>query len=177
MRYFRANAERYSIDPKRIFIGGESAGGVLACLAGTTGSDMPGKFDQGQYLNISSRVAGVIDFYGPATNSSAGDKRYTNEQNVSPDSVVFGVEDDAEERMAESNALQYITSDTPPFLIFHGDNDILVDLSQSDALYDALTKAGVYVDYYILKGAGHGEDHFYQKEIIDIIQQFINTAH
>ncbi len=65
IRYLRAHAEAFHIDPDCIAVGGESAGGHLAALAGVTGERS--EFDQGDNLEQSSHVSAVLDFYGPAT--------------------------------------------------------------------------------------------------------------
>lgn len=58
-------------------------------------------------------------------------------------------------------------------MIFHGTEDDLVDIEQSDKLYERLNEAGVRADYYVLEQEGHGADAFYQREIMDIIYDFI----
>ena len=64
IRYLRAHADNYAIDPEKIVAMGESAGGTLAALAGVTG-DHP-EYDRGDYMDHSSRVQAVVDFYGIA---------------------------------------------------------------------------------------------------------------
>jgi len=64
VRWLRAQADRYARDPERIVVWGESAGGHLAALLGTTGG--VSGLDVGDNVDRSSRVKGVIDFYGNA---------------------------------------------------------------------------------------------------------------
>lgn len=63
IRWLRANAARFALDPERFAVFGESAGGYLAAMLGTTGDVK--EFDVGENLDQSSRVQAVIDFYGP----------------------------------------------------------------------------------------------------------------
>ena len=63
---------------------------------------------------------------------------------------------------------------TAPFLILHGTNDCTVPIEQSNKLYEKLQEKGVYVEYYQILGAGHGEDIFYQKEIKELVLTFLN---
>ena len=72
-----------------------------------------------------------------------------------------------------ASAVCQVSPETPPFLIFHGDKDELVDIAQSELLYEELCKAGVKAEYYVLKGEGHGADAFYQKEIMELVWKFI----
>lgn len=62
IRFLRAHAEQFCIDPEKVAIGGESAGGHLACMAGVTGQDP--MYDKGDYLPYSSAVQAVVDVYG-----------------------------------------------------------------------------------------------------------------
>lgn len=153
IRYFRANAEMYAVDPDRIFIGGESAGGALASLAGVSSGEAHKQYEIGAWLDTSSQVQGVIDFYGV----------------VDLTARPLGKDHEL------ASAINYVTPDTPPFLIFHGNQDELVPIEQSDRMYERLCEAGVRADYYILDGEGHGADAFYQKEIMGIIREFIDS--
>ena len=63
IRWLRANAARFALDPERFAVFGESAGGYLAAMLGTTGEVK--EFDVGEHLEHSSRVQAVVDFYGP----------------------------------------------------------------------------------------------------------------
>lgn len=175
IRYLKAHAERYGIDPEQVYVAGESAGGALASLVGVTSRSARGIYDVGQWLEMSSSVQGVIDYYGvtdmrmdmtipiqSGTNATAGSRRQ-----------FLGVEGNMEKLQRAASAVCQVSPATPPFLIFHGDKDELVDIAQSELLYEELCKAGVPADYYVLKGEGHGADAFYQKEMMELVWQFI----
>ena len=165
IRFLRGNASDFGLDPDRIFIAGESAGGCLACLAGVYGEDR--KYDVGDYLEYSSRIQGVIDFYGVT------DFTYKSDGADDLDQVVrqFLGGNSLEE---EASACLHVDADTPPFLIFHGDRDELSDICQSEKMYQNLVKQGISADFYILEGCGHGADEFYQEEILEIVADFIH---
>ena len=165
IRFLRGNASDFGLDPDRIFIAGESAGGCLACLAGVYGEDR--KYDVGDYLEYSSRIQGVIDFYGVT------DFTYKSDGADDLDQVVrqFLGGNSLEE---EASACLHVDADTPPFLIFHGDRDELSDICQSEKMYQNLVKQGISADFYILEGCGHGADEFYQEEILEIVDDFIH---
>ena len=165
IRFLRGNASDFGLDPDRIFIAGESAGGCLACLAGVYGKNR--KYDVGDYLEYSSRIQGVIDFYGVT------DFTYKSDGPDDLDQVVrqFLGGRSLEE---EASACLHVDADTPPFLIFHGDRDELSDICQSEKMYQNLVKQGISADFYILEGCGHGADEFYQEEILEIVADFIH---
>jgi acetyl esterase/lipase len=159
VRWLRANAERYGLDPDRFGAWGPSAGGHLAALLGTAGDTR--EFDTGENLDYSSRVQAVVDFFGP-TDFLQMDAHRLPEGLVHglPDSpeahLVGGPIEDNRDKVAQANPITYITEDDPPFLIVHGDADPLVPHHQSELLADALKKAGIPVVFYTVKGGKHG---------------------
>jgi acetyl esterase/lipase len=159
IRYLRANAQKYNLDPNRFAVWGWSAGGHLAALVGTTGD--VNEFDVGENLNVSSRVQAVVDYFGPTDLLQMEAHKLPNTMNHnSPDApeskLIGGPVQDNPEKAAKANPITYITKDTPPFLIVHGDADPLVPHHQSEILEAALKKAGVPITFYTVKGGGHG---------------------
>jgi acetyl esterase/lipase len=159
VRWLRAHAGEYRLDPRRFAASGSSAGGHLAAMLGTTGDTK--EFDVGENLDQSSRVQAVVDYFGPTDFLQMDAHRLPNGQlhdpADSPESqLVGGAIQDNREKTARANPITYITSNAPPFLICHGDADPLVPHHQSELLAAALKKSGVPVTFYSVKGAGHG---------------------
>ena len=152
IRWLRANAAHYALDPDRFAVWGESAGGYLSALLGTTG-DMS-EFDVGENLEQSSRVQAVVDFYGPT------DFAQNAKATAAPDTVeaqlIGGAILENKDKAARANPIAYVTKGDAPFLIFHGDADELVPYNQSELLEAALKKANVPVTLYTVRGGGHG---------------------
>jgi len=157
VRWLRANAHAYGIDPDRIGVWGESAGGHLAALLGTTGDAT--EFDTGGNLNVSSRVQAVCDWFGP-TDFTQMNKFPAVQDHDAPDSpearLIGGPIHENKDKAQRANPITYVSKDDPPFLIMHGDKDRLVPLNQSELLAEALKRAGVQVTFRVVHGAGHG---------------------
>ena len=173
IRYLRANADRYHLDPDRFYVMGESAGGHLAALAATA-DHMP-EWETGSYTDVSSRVQGCIDLYGVI--DFLHQPLYPVPEMFhdlkSEDLLIGGrIEDHIAEAEA-LNPLTYAGENTPPFLIFHGTADPVVPFRQSEILYEGLIEKGVDADLYLVEGAGHADQKFYQKEIREIIIRFL----
>lgn len=164
IRWLRANADKYSIDPDLIGVGGASAGGHLAALVGTSGGKKAFPAIGGN-LDQSDRVQAVCDIFGPTDfwtviSQADEDKDVKNAfkwNNGDPYSKLIGgrLGEDKEKCEAVS-PVKYVSYDNPPFLILHGDRDTLVPYAQSVELNDLLAKAGVEVTLQRLPGAGHG---------------------
>lgn len=159
VRWLRANAQKYSLDPNCFGAWGPSAGGHLAAMLGTTGD--VNTFDVGEHLSVSSRIQAAVDYFGP-TDFLQMDEHRTPDDMIhnepkSPESQLIGGDiRDNLEKVARANPITYVTKDDPPFLIVHGDSDPLVPHHQSELLETALRKAGVPVSFHTVKGAGHG---------------------
>ncbi len=173
IRWLRANAGRFPIDPDRIGVWGASAGGHLAALLGTSGG---GKELEGGPDNLahSSRVQAVCDYFGPTDFLKMNDEPGETDHNAadSPESALIGgpIQKNPE-KVAQANPITYASADDPPFLILHGDQDRTVPLSQSQLLNDALKRVGVKVLLGIVKGQGHGFTPGVDRKVFEFFQQ------
>lgn len=141
IRYLRAKAAAYNIDPDRVGAWGGSAGGHLVALLGVT--DKSAGFDAGPYLDQSSRVEAVVDYFGPA-NLTHG---WSTDQLI----PVFG----SRNGLVRGSPVSYITKDDPPFLIMHGEFDTVVPPEQSQEFHDKLKASGVSSTLIMVKNAEH----------------------
>jgi acetyl esterase/lipase len=150
VRYLRAHAGEYHLNPEKFGVLGASAGGHLAALLGTT--DIKAGFETGQYLEQSSRVQAVV------TMSGLSDFTVPVEGGVSMAIYyAFGaLAGTNPSLLAPASPVTYITPDDPPFLILHGDEDGVVPIEQATILDDKLKTAGVPSTLVIVKGGDHG---------------------
>ena len=179
VRFLRAHAKEFCVDPGRIYAMGESAGGTMASLLGVTGDQK--EFDQGDHLDQSSAVQGVVDYYGVVdlSDASAEKDRKLAAANQSNDVPYFAFEEFlgvgyGKAEADKASAIQYVSEETPPFMILHGTEDAVVPMAQSEKLYNTLQKAGIPCEIAVVEGAAHGDDLFYQDEMIDLVLSFLD---
>ena len=178
IRYLRANADAYNIDPDRVAIWGTSSGGHIASLVGLT--EGIERFETKDNREESSSVKAVINFFGPTDFLRMDDfpSAIAHNEASSPESSVIGgpIQDPKNKsKVDEYNPLSYILEDKeyPPFLIMHGDSDHLVPFNQSLILYEALRDANHSAEFYKLLGAGHG-NRFFTQQTMQIVLDFLN---
>jgi acetyl esterase/lipase len=168
VRYLRAHAEQLGMDVTRVGTWGESAGGHLAALVALTAGRADLEGDEG-VVGPSSGVDVVVDWYGVADPDALRRLPPPPEVLAAPPPEVLGAlppsvaEEPPEILLAGGDAatrdaaapLRQVHRGAPPFLLVHGTADRVVPFSQSEALRDALTAAGVPVRLVPVDGADH----------------------
>ena len=189
IRYLRAHASDYGIDPDRIGVLGDSAGGYLSQMVGVTNGET--SFDKGDYLDQSSDVQAAVTIYGISDLLSIGEGFSPEVQQVhqSPAAtealIVHGpafakfagasISSDREKSLAAS-PMGHLDGAMPPFLIMHGSADKLVSPLQSKQLFEALRAKGDKADYIRVEGAGHGDLFWYQQPVIDKVVDWFKAT-
>ncbi|MBD3295772.1 MAG: alpha/beta hydrolase fold domain-containing protein [Candidatus Omnitrophica bacterium] len=169
VRFLRANAERFGLDPDRIGAFGDSAGAHLAFLLGTTGGLEVFEGD-GPWKSASSRVMAVCGLYGPVDLMALEKKHPFSEPGGILESLLGGPVPERQKVAVMASPISHVSPDDPPFLIVHGEKDLLVPYGQSVALYRQLKARGVDVTLHLVEGAGHGKG--FGKATRDIIVEF-----
>jgi acetyl esterase/lipase len=161
VRFIRHNAAKYKIDPDHIGITGGSAGGHLSLTIGTQGK--PGKPDAKDPIDRESSAVQAVacffpptDFlnYGESGEDAVGVGRL---KNFKP---AFGsgadTEDGRKQLGKQVSPFYFITTNTPPTLIIHGDADTLVPIYQARVFVDRCKDLQVPAKLEVKAGAGHG---------------------
>ena len=152
IRWVKANAAKYSVDPKKIALAGESAGGFLVAYAGVKSKP-------------DTRVAAVVDFYGPNDLMLQTEKQRAQPEDpskpASPGLREFlGLkswqEPDAVEKLHVASPTTYIHKGMPPFLFIQGTADEQVPYEQSPKMCEAMKKIGAKCEVITVDGGRHG---------------------
>jgi len=188
IRFLRANASIYQLDPDKIAAWGGSAGGYLAAMLGT--SPMVRELDDPAAADTSAscEVQAVVDWCGPAESFLKMDEEFRqsgrgipdHSDEDSPESQLMGKQITAiPELVRMASPMIYITENVPPFLIQHGELDHKVPLEQSIEFAAAISRiAGPQkVTFEVLPGiAHHGDPGFEKEENVQRILSFLDEC-
>lgn len=171
VRHIRSHAAEYHIDPNRIALVGESAGGQLAAMA-ALGS------------NVANSVKAVVAIYAPtdlvslARNSSFIPEGIRRQLNGTPWERLIVA------RLSQLSPISEVRKDMPPFLFIHGDSDDIVPLEQSRTMCDRMKSVGASCKLVTVAGGGHGMRRWesspersepYKREMVEWLRQQLVT--
>ena len=151
VRFLRAGAKTYRIDPDKFAAAGFSAGGHLALLLGL--ADKVDGWDAGGNTEQSSRVQCVVDFFGP-TDLSLYNTESIRDAYLVP---VFGKNAKTDKEVfKKASPITYVSKTAPPVLMFHGTFDLVVPVVHSETLHKKLQDAGATSELVTVFAEGHG---------------------
>lgn len=186
IRFLRAKAKTYQLNPGKIVAWGGSAGGHLAAMAGTSGGVTELEDLKLGNPKKSSRVQAVVDWFGPIAFTdmdpqfkASGKGRTDHDEANSPESELLGKQITlAADLVKKASPATYISQDDPYFFIQHGTEDPLVPTQQSINFSEALGKvlAKDKVSIELLAGAGHGGPQFSTPENLDKVFAFLEKV-
>ena len=157
VRFVRANAAKYSVDPNRLGITSGSSGGHLSLMAAMTGDD--GKLDSKDPIErVSSQVQAVVAWFPPTDMINWGAPNgYKLIPLLRPGLFerMFGEITDLEAQLKSISPLYLVTKDSPPLLLIHGDADRTVPLQQSEITKAKYEEQGAKVKLVVEPGGGH----------------------
>jgi acetyl esterase/lipase len=185
IRFLRANAKKYNLDPSRVVAWGDSAGANIAAMIGTTAGVKELEDLSMGNANQPSDVKVVVDFFGPtdfadmdAAYARAGVTQHMQHSGAdSSESHYVGFQVTADpDRARKADPETYVSAKTPPFFIENGDKDPVVPPS-SHVAFAAKLEAAIGKDkvvHIVLEGSGHGGPAFQTKENLDKVFAFID---
>lgn len=153
VRWMRANAERYQMDPDRIGTTGGSAGGHLAQFLGVTSGVQKFEGDGGN-AEYSSHVKCVVNFYGPSDFTKSYDAS-VDAKDVLPLFLGGNLEQERH-RHIESSPLYWVTPEAAPTLFVHGTKDAYVAHEQAEWIVERMKAADVEATLMTIEDGDHG---------------------
>ncbi len=141
VRYFRANAGRWNLDPNRIGLFGTSAGGHLAAFSAVAADTE--RFESNVWAGYSSRVQAAVSHFGPMD--------FVSHPARGGEAIFMG-----SASAAEISPITYVDANDPPVFLAHGEQDPVVSIHHSELMYGALQGADIPSQFLRVANAGHG---------------------
>ena len=185
VRFLRAHADEFLIDPERVALLGDSSGGHTVAMAALTG-DEP-RFNIGEHLDQSTSVSSCVIFYGPNDLEHLVADRKAEGKKLRPGEDPWPFEgreifhfdfDSAPERyLADASATNYITpgKPMPDFLFLCGDEDPIIPLRQGDRFCKRVRECGGRAEFYKILGGGHGSG-CWTESSLDLVRRFLDST-
>jgi len=190
IKFLRANAAKYNLDPDKFATWGGSAGGNLSAMASVSEGVASLADPALGNVGVSDAVQAAVDWFGPiyfstmdeefAALGQSGSMGATNSAN-SAESKYLGKlvgSPEAQALVEASSPLSYITRDDPPMYIQHGTSDRNIPITQSENFAKKLAAAigAEKVIFEKIVGAEHGGSQFNSAENADKILDFLDKA-
>ncbi len=179
VRWVKANAEEYGVDPERIGAFGGSAGGHLVAMLALT--SVSGKFEGtiGDFPDVNASIKCAVDGYGPADFLAMNDRigSMDHDDPGSPESrLIGGAIQQNKEKARNASPVTWASKKCVPLMIYHGTEDDKVIIEQSEILYKTLKDKKVRDVYFIrVKGAGHSVSHpVITKRMLAFFQKYLH---
>ena len=186
IRFVRGEAKMYKFDTSFIATSGFSSGGHLSSTAATTSGlkqtkvgtvDIDLEGTVGNYLNESSAVDAACDWSGPVDLTAMDCGEHMQMGNDSPEDVLLASKLAQEpDKYLSLSAVNYIDSNDPPVIIFHGDKDNVVPNCQGKKFFELLKAAGVKTEATFPAEGGHGGPQMYTEENLKKMVHFLDCV-
>ena len=153
VRWLRAHAREFNIDPERIAISGNSSGGHLALMVAAAGCDsFPLSREEGEWGEFSSQVKAVCAFYPPTKLDGLDNDNHDDSVRA-----LLGA-GAARADYERASPLTFATQPFPPVVLLSGSDDQRVPVEQTYQLHQALEQTGNTVEMHVFAGQGHAFD-------------------
>ena len=170
VRWLRSNANKYNIDPQRIFIAGASAGAIIANVVANSAGDRSLEEPNAENLGLSDSVSGVVSFYTAADMTQHSD---WPSENSSGNFLTGCAAVECRAMVESASPAHYVSDNSPPALLFHGMGDVVIDYSQSILLQRRLNDAGIDAQLVLRSDLVHGDTRFDEPVVSDLITRFV----
>jgi len=157
IRWLRGHAADFAVDPERLVVWGESAGGHLAVMAALC-TKLDAAERTGECLDQPETPTVVVDWYGPADLTVMAQLHLeadSEEVGATPDNPAAILAGSGTWTYQELSPVSHVRAGVPPIFVAHGSDDQIVPVGHSRDLAARLHAAGATVDYLEVAGADH----------------------
>ncbi len=179
IRYLRGNATKLGIEADVVIIAGNSAGGHLANLIGTTNGNKELEGNIGEHLKKSSDVQGIMAYSSMTNLTTILDQStpYGLGVRIPALQLLFGGQPDDEPELAKlASPVFHVTKDSPPLVMFHGEQDPQVPINQVHELQGKYEELGLPSRLVVLHNVAHGGKEFYDEKRMGIAREFVGQV-
>lgn len=179
IRFLRAHAEKYHLDPHRFAIAGSSAGGHLAALVGVSNDVQELEGEIGGFTLASSDVQAIVSFYGASNLQTilSQSTEHGLKVRVPALELLLGGQPDEKPELAQlASPVTHIDADDPPLWLIHGDADPQMPLEQSRELAAKYRQHSLPVRFDVVEGGKHGGDVFYTQQRLSQVADAVKNA-
>ena len=184
IRFLRANAEKYEINPDKIAVFGRSAGGHLAAFAAMNTED---GCEGTEWKAFSDKVQACCNMFGPTdivANMEVEEKKFADPnfrwhsvEETHGGALLGGDPATMKERAKAASPVNFVNPDMCPMQILHGNSDPIVPIeASSDIVYEKSCHVGLddRTEYYVVEHAGHGTREFFQDSVKELMIAFFD---
>lgn len=184
IRFLRANAAIYHIDPAHVTLLGDSSGGHTVAMAALTGEEE--RFNIGAHLEQSTAVNACVIFYGPNDLLNLVSDRRKEGKKLRPGEGEFPFEAreifkddflaDPKAMLSDASPINYICTEKrmPAFLFLQGDEDPIIPMAQGLRFCDKVRECGGKAEFVKIAAGGHGNG-CWSQEAMQLITQFLKA--
>lgn len=184
VRFLRANAPMFRVDPNHVTLLGDSSGGHTVAAAALTGSES--RFNIGEHLDERTDVNACVIFYGPNDLLNLVPDRLAEGKRLRPGEGEFPFEAreifkddfraDPEGMLSDASPINYIRSGErmPAFLFIQGEEDPIIPMAQGLRFCDRVRECGGRAEFVKIAAGGHGAG-CWSEETMDVVAKFLKA--